>query len=105
MFDLLSFPPQAIDEPTLLAYPNNKSKVLLEKVEARKQAREAEAEKLAKKMKRKEKQMPQGATALDKDLAVGGKGEPVAELKQEPWLVTKPARDKITLEEKLCAFT
>ena len=49
--------------------------------------------------------MPKGATALDKDLAAGGKGEPVAELKQEPWLVTKPARDKITLEEKLCAFT
>ena len=47
----------------------------------------------------------QEATALDKDLALGGKGEPVSALKQDPWLVTKSERDKITLEEKLCAFT
>ena len=49
--------------------------------------------------------MPKGATALDKDLAVGGKGELVTELKQGLWLVTKPVRDKITLGKKLCAFT
>lgn len=81
MFDLLSFPPQTIDDPSLLTYPNNKSKMLLEKVEMRKVEKDKQTELIEKKKRRKEKQMPEGSTPLDKDMESGGHGDQVAALK------------------------
>lgn len=81
MFDLLSFPPQTIDDPSLLTYPNNKSKMLLAKVKQRKDEKDRQTEMIEKKKRRKEKQMPEGSTPLDKDMESGGHGDQVAALK------------------------
>ena len=104
MFDLLSFPPQTIDDPSLLTYPNNKSKMLLEKVEARKADKDKQRATNEKKKKRNAKKLPTG-TALDKDMESGGQGDQVADMKRDVSLVTKSIMNKINFEEKLCTFT
>ena len=48
--------------------------------------------------------MPNNATALDKDMASGGRGDHVADMKQDPSLVTSTVLNKINFEEKLCTF-
>lgn len=50
MFDLLEFPSQTIEDPSVLSFPFNKSRMLLEEVERRK--KEREKENLAKEIKK-----------------------------------------------------
>ena len=55
--------------------------MLLAKVKQRKDEKDKQTEVIEKKKRRKEKQMPEGSTPLDKDMESGGHGDQVAALK------------------------